>query len=327
MENVDLDNLNEFEHHIYYPFKYSEEIGWIKETEIYNNEENTNNNLEKLTLLTWNIWFDKRTFAQRYPSIMKEIKTHNPHFFCLQEVIPKFLKVFLSDPYIKEHYSIIGNSDELSSDHSSLLGSYGVIIFSRIRVKRFVQFPLPSIYGRELLLAETYINDKRVIVSTVHLESKKPMSRNRKLQLEKIFYIFNQLYCDDNSNNDSTLFLMGDFNFHDKWPAEQANIDDSFIDVWSNLYPNEDGFTEDTYINIMRYNQKKEHKQVRFDRMLIRSLKDENNKNIWTPNDIKIIGTESINEIDGNNNDNNNEEILFPSDHFGLVATFNVNQN
>ena len=102
--------------------------------------------------------------------------------------------------------------------------------------------------------------------------------------------------------------LVGDFNFCSTWPEENKNIPPSFTDVWAKLRPNENGWTEDTFINIMRYNQKNEHKQVRFDRTLFHS--PGNSK--WQPNSIDMLGTDPVSGL----------KDIWPSDHFGLLNTF-----
>ena len=43
-----------------------------------------------------------------------------------------------------------------------------------------------------------------------------------------------------------------------------------YCDVWPALRPDEDGFTEDTSINLMRYDMKDKQRQVRFDRVLLK---------------------------------------------------------
>ena len=95
------------------------------------------------------------------------------------------------------------------------------------------------------------------------------------------------------------------------------------------------GWTEDTYINKMRFNMKGEHKQVRFDRLLLFNQRNDFSELFLEPKSIHLIGTLSINNNNNNNNHNNiqnniinNNEFdeVFPSDHFGLFATFILNK-
>jgi tyrosyl-DNA phosphodiesterase 2 len=66
------------------------------------------------------------------------------------------------------------------------------------------------------------------------------------------------------------------------------------------------GYTEDTDINLMRLHTHQEVKQVRFDRILLRS-----GKLGWVSQAIKLLGTQPI---------GSDSAAVFPFDHFGLVG-------
>jgi tyrosyl-DNA phosphodiesterase 2 len=93
--------------------------------------------------------------------------------------------------------------------------------------------------------------------------------------------------------------VLGDFNTRD---SENARITLPYHDVWPMLRPHDDGFTEDTSINLMRYDMKDKHRHVRFDRVLLKSRR-------WTATEIELLGTEPIAA---------GLPRVFPSDHFGL---------
>jgi len=120
----------------------------------------------------------------------------------------------------------------------------------------------------------------------------KPSSKTRKAQLEIIFPILKEA---------DTSLLMGDFNFCSSWTDENKNIPPEYLDLWAEIHPKEPGFTEDTDVNLMTFMDKRRKKQVRFDRVLLRS-------NSWKGISIELLGTKPIGEE------------LFPSDHFGLKA-------
>jgi hypothetical protein len=84
--------------------------------------------------------------------------------------------------------------------------------------------------------------------------------------------------------------------------SENSRIAAPYCDVWPALRPAEDGYTEDTSINLMRYDMKDKHRHVRFDRILLKSRQ-------WTAARIELIGTSPI-----------DPELprVFPSDHFGV---------
>ena len=93
--------------------------------------------------------------------------------------------------------------------------------------------------------------------------------------------------------------LLGDFNMRDN---ENGRIAADYCDVWPALRPHEDGFTEDTSINLMRFDSKNKHRQVRFDRVLLKGP-------AWSPANIDLLGTEPVSTA---------HPRVFPSDHFGV---------
>jgi hypothetical protein len=114
-----------------------------------------------------------------------------------------------------------------------------------------------------------------------------------------------------NGQSDVSL-LCGDFNFCSTWPEENQNIPQDFRDLWPELHPNEPGWTEDTEINVMRFEMKNAHKQVRFDRVLLHEQPTSRCRVI--PQFMELVG---LDHVPGN-------EKLWPSDHFGLFTRFSV---
>lgn len=99
----------------------------------------------------------------------------------------------------------------------------------------------------------------------------------------------------------------GDFNFHDEWQEEQAGLDPDFLDLWPLLRGAAPGYTVDTERNAMLGALKDRPKQVRFDRVLLRSP-----GGALRPRSIELLGTEPL------------APGCFISDHFGLRATFTL---
>jgi tyrosyl-DNA phosphodiesterase 2 len=93
--------------------------------------------------------------------------------------------------------------------------------------------------------------------------------------------------------------VLGDFNMRDD---ENDRIEAAYTDLWPALRPRDDGFTEDTSINLMRLDSKNKHRQVRFDRVLLKGHR-------WTAVGIELLGTEPISTA---------HPRVFPSDHFGV---------
>ena len=242
----------------------------------------------ELVLATINIWFGAHFAEQRYDAIIRLLKTHQPDFIALQEVILESLWAFLAHPWVQNNYYI-------SDTNGMTLGDYGVVLLSRFPPKTIRLVHLPSFMDRNLLLMETTLNGATLQVGTVHLESMKRSAKMRGLQLE---YIFDYL------EGAANVVLMGDFNFCASWQEENDRIDLAYHDIWSHLRGDEPGYTEDTTINKMRYQLTGKHKHVRFDRILLKGSS-------WKPSWIELIGTEPISSDYPN---------VFPSDHFGLVC-------
>jgi len=218
----------------------------------------------------------------------------------------------------------------LSDDDGSFVNPYGVCIMSRIPVKQFTVWSLPTLMGRNCLVAEFEFNNQKFLCATVHLESL-DNSDYRKKQLEVISPLL---------QNSHTAILTGDFNFDSdinytqlaqrihlatelkkkpeemdfypplKGALENNNLREYFADyhdVWPYLRPNEKGYTFDSTINNMILT----FEQMRYDRILFRST-----QNQWETTSIQLIGNERIDVL---------PQSVYMSDHFGLLVILRYN--
>ncbi len=144
---------------------------------------------------------------------------------------------------------------------------------------------------------------------------------------------------------DSTIpvIILGDFNFHldgdeSEWPELKYLNDLRMLDSWKEVNKSQDGFTENTDINDMRFNSKFEVKRYRYDAIFYKKL---------NPVESLIIGDKPVELLDSELNrayerailpkdglknpklkivrkDANDEPIynLFISDHFGIYTKF-----
>lgn len=241
-----------------------------------------------LTVVTFNVWFANYYFHTRCDALLDIVRDCNADVIGLQEVTPEFLHRLLSKPWVRDYY--------LSGIHSSTVEPYGVLLLSRVPVRRFFVHKLPTFMYRHLLVAELEVNEQTFQIGTVHLESMEEYAYMHQFQLNRIFPLLNQ--------SDHAI-LMGDFNFCATWEEKKALIDSRYEDIWAALRADEPGYTEDTDINLMRWLIRNKPKHVRFDRILLRSPN-------WQANSIHLLGTKPVSpeQLD-----------IFPSDHFGLVAT------
>lgn len=250
-----------------------------------------NTQVNQLRFVTFNVWFDDYYRQERAKVLLKIIKNCAADVIGLQEVTPKFLQLVLEQKWVRDKYYISDATGET-------VVPFGIILLSKIPINQLSLSELPSSMYRKFLVANLCINEESFQVGTVHLESKKYFASQRERQLSEIFPVMKKA---------DHAILMGDFNFCASWTEENSKIDSSYQDIWSILRSDEFGYTEDTDINLMRLEQKGKAKQVRFDRILLRSSYPG-----WQGKTIKLLGREPISPKLAN---------IFPSDHFGLVGS------
>jgi tyrosyl-DNA phosphodiesterase 2 len=202
-----------------------------------------------------------------------------------QEITQAALNVLLAQPWIREHYylaAVVGDS----------VGNYGMLMLSRLPTANVTYTRLPTRLSRGFLQAQFTINGSPLVVCSVHLDSGKRSARLRARQLRRLFLALRS--ADD-------AVVLGDFNMRDH---ENARIVAPYRDVWPMLRPNDEGFTEDTSINLMRFDSKNKDRQVRFDRVLLKGSR-------WAAAGIELLGTQPI---------SSSHPRVFPSDHFGVMC-------
>ena len=245
--------------------------------------------LECLTIATLNVWHSPDFFHQRCHATLALLASFHPDLIALQEVSPAFLDQVLKTPCVQAAYHI-------SDISGSSVDPYGVLLLSRFPIGDWQLLALPSAMGRHLVTAHALLNGTVTTFASVHLESFSHATPTRAKQLARIFR---------HLAPDQHVILTGDFNFCSTWDENQQ-LDPAYQDIWAALHPEQAGFTEDTERNTMRLLHTGKPKQVRFDRMLLRSRPPG-----WQAEAIELIGTEPI---AGSTPD------IFPSDHFGLVS-------
>jgi tyrosyl-DNA phosphodiesterase 2 len=240
---------------------------------------------DELTLATFNIWFNSYFAVERYRAIVELLTRDMPDVMVFQEVTPDALAVFLAHPMIRDNY-------QRSAVTGAGFGNYGMLMLARIPMSRVTYTRLPTRLARGYLAAEFTVNGSPVVIGSVHLESGKGAAGLRARQLRRIFWALRRA---------ENVVLLGDFNMRD---VENGRIDPQYRDLWPALRPHDDGFTEDTAINHMRYDSKNKHRQVRFDRVLLKGRQ-------WEAMSIDLLGTEPISSTSPR---------VFPSDHFGVIC-------
>ena len=246
----------------------------------------------ELSLATWNVWFGREFLEARARALLAELETLKPDIIGLQEVTAPFLEILTQAPWIREHYRI-------SKPDVAHWSGYGNLLLSRLPFRSTTR-SLPSRMNRALLLGHFRVNGGELLVGVVHLDSKRASAPVRAAQLTAIFPKL----------ADGPTVLMGDFNFCGDWPEENDLLDPTLTDLWPLLRPDERGDTVDTRLNLMRFDLKRKHKLVRFDRILFRP-----GESGLKPVDIDRLGLRPIDKT---------LPRMFASDHFGLFARLRV---
>lgn len=245
---------------------------------------------DRLVLVTYNVWFGEFRWQERFAALLDLVRDCDPDLIALQEVTPRHLQYLLADSWVRREY-------RLSDVTGATLQPHGVLMLSRVPLRGLGLRELSSNKDRKLLVAELGMGVRSTCVGNLHLESSASATPLRLAQLDEVLPTL---------QGASHRLLMGDFNFDPAQEEEQARVDAHYRDLWSALRADEPGYTEDTDINRMRLLHKNQPKQVRFDRILLRSLRPG-----WEPESVEMIGTRPIAE---------DQPEVFPSDHFGLAG-------
>ena len=240
---------------------------------------------DEFTVATYNIWFDDFRSRERYEAIADVLAAHTPDVMVFQEVTPAALQAFSRQRWIQQNYYC-------AAAVGAAFGNYGLLVLSRLPITRATYTRLPTRLERGFLTVQCMVNDLPLTVCCIHLDSGKAAAPLRVGQLHRVFHTLGTV---------KDVVAAGDFNMRDK---ENAHITAPWVDVWPTLRPDDDGFTEDTSINLMRWDSKPKARQVRFDRILVKGA-------AWAPASIELLGREPISA---------QLPRVFPSDHFGVLC-------
>ena len=162
-----------------------------------------------LTVMTWNIWFDKKNRPQRTEILLDEVRSYNPDIVALQEVVQESMEIIIA----KMHptYYIIGVNP------NGFPAEYDTLILSKFPPIQWDRYNLPNTkMGRNLLLTTLQTPSQQITVGTFHLESVffpkiKAAEELKESQLKYIYAIspMNSILMGDTNlviNNEPYLF-------------------------------------------------------------------------------------------------------------------------
>ena len=168
-----------------------------------------------LTVMTWNMWFDKKNRAQRTETLLNEVRCYDPDILALQEVVPESLEIIIAK--MKPTYYVIGVNP------SGFPTGYDTLILSKFPPIEWDRYYLPKTkMGRNLLLATLQTPSRQITVGTFHLESIFNRCNNtaEELKESQLKYIY--------AISPLNSILMGDTNLT---PNDEPNATLDMIDL------------------------------------------------------------------------------------------------
>lgn len=186
----------------------------------------------RFSVLTLNLWNVSEPLAARYSALEAGLKVLRPDIVCLQEIV--------HDPRTRRRQS------ELVADMCGLahaVDNEELSILSRTPLVRSHSTALPDVPDnapRQILLAETLIGGRPLVVANTHLAWQLEMTAERKMQVEVLLPAI-EVY--DPANK--ARVLCGDFNDDPDSPALHAVLGSGigFRDCYAEAGPNDPGLT------------------------------------------------------------------------------------
>lgn len=268
--------------------------------------------IETLSVATFNTlcdWHasDRIQTEKRLPEIARHLHVAQADIIAIQEATPILLEHLLDRDWMRNYWI----SERLPGEH---LQPYGVLLLSR--------FPFTLVEHsfsthKRVLVGTWQWGERPLNVATLHLPSDfaDRAREQRHSQLTKVLTYLNSLPGDG--------ILAGDFN------TRGDDLDElvhqlGWIDLWQQLHPREPGYTFDPRSNPLAASNSRSGRGARFDRILLRNPdKTWQAKTIlpWSPSPIlpwsrcaiELFACEPVPGTEGQ---------LYPSDHFGLRASF-----
>ena len=301
------------------------------------------------SLLTYNIWglSSKPTliklFKLRKPLLLKTLTETNADMFCLQEMSIESYKE------MADWISTYKFASELPFPANKVQRNRNVDVYfvSKYRPKRITVYGIKGVLGYEnSLIVIEYPN---LVIFNIYNQagSKHSIGQEKTwIHYSRCRYDILNIIYDMLPENKNTV-ICGDFNFDldgtiREWP-EQEMIEKfktlGFVDTYRRIRKR-GGLTEDTDLNLMRWNQKLIEKKYRYDAILY--------KGNWQIANSRIIGTD-LNYLNEEESEWFYEELseattkdrlrgtiktkkglrlpINASDHFGVLTKFRNNKN
>jgi endonuclease/exonuclease/phosphatase family metal-dependent hydrolase len=285
----------------------SQQIGTVSENRTFVITNNSNESLTlhpdqiaiaaeegqstSLSLLTFNIWFDSEQWPVRFELILDQIREIDPDIIGLQEVIQRASL----DNQAKQLADSLGYYYYFDSvDSEGQDQRFGNAILSRYPIEETnFRALVPLDAYRKAVHARVRIDDNIVDVYNTHLHNPGDATQTRIDQINDLHD-----FIEETSTSD-LIFVTGDFNANPDW-EEMDLMYEQFRDIYPIFY---DNHLEPEHSTL---NYHLGHAQRRIDYIFF----DKDSESFLTPLSADIVLDEP------------NENDLYPSDHFGVLAEF-----
>jgi endonuclease/exonuclease/phosphatase family metal-dependent hydrolase len=264
--------------------------------------------LQKVRIATHNVlkdgnhWFFEFFLRsnERFTHEMHVLKQINAEVIALNEVTPTFLKMLLSQDWVRNEYyvsDVLKNDNETENDSVFRKGvPMGNVIISKIPIKALSMFRFSSsVTCKRHAIIATF---DQLTVCSIHLSAYKKLHQRRADQLVELTKYLPS----------SNTVILGDFNL--QVDAENVSITNcGYYDLWqpSDSDPLQcTGFTWDSNTNVMLKTLIPFFKRrMRLDRIAMSNVSD------WKSDQVSLFADKAIAK----------DSYLFCSDHYGLVTT------
>jgi endonuclease/exonuclease/phosphatase family metal-dependent hydrolase len=245
-----------------------------------------------LSVLTLNIWFDQGDWSARLALILDGIREFDPDIIGLQEVIQRANL----DNQAKQIADSLGYYYYFDSvDPADRAQRFGNAILSRYPIEATNFRALnPLNQYRKVVHARIDVEGHTVDVYNTHLHNAQFDNHIREEQ------IAHMLEFVDETNSGGLIIVTGDYNANPDWP-EMSLMYEGFTDVYPLFHANHLGPEHGTL------NHHLGHQRRRIDYVFFSRTSEQ-----LVPVSAEVV----LDEPDDNN--------VYPSDHFGVFAAFNI---
>ncbi len=246
-----------------------------------------------LSFLSLNIWFDNQNWPARFALMLEEIRELDPDIIGLQEVIQRqdFDNQAMQLADSLGYFYYFDSVDDESRDTR-----FGNAIVSRYPIEETNFRALEPLDAyRKVVHARISVDGQTLDVYNTHLHNPGDATETRKTQIRDMLDFI------DETGTSDLVFVMGDFNANPDW-EEMEVMYERFIDVYPLFHENH----LDPEHGTLNYHLG--HSQRRIDYVFF----EEKSSVFLTPLSAEIV----LDEPDEND--------IYPSDHFGVLAAFDV---